>query len=257
MHRTTRVVAGALLLGLALAGCGDDDPGTAAPSPSTSSPAPSTSTSPAPTTSSPSPTTSTAPPVDQATGQAYVDSFRFPVEGEWAGDVDFPPTVDTSQPEVHLFGCEHDGALTGPLATRVVSRPGAESGSYRRLAVFDGAATAADVFARAREEMRGCHAEESGDRSDGAQTIRFSYVGDQLALGDESFWVGQREVVVNPDGTEGQELFYSVAALYVLEGATVMEISDPAYSEETRAAFVQAASAEWEQLRPSLEAYGR
>lgn len=256
MSRLAAATAG-LVLAAVLAGCGADDPGTAAPTPSASSPASSTSTSPAPTTSSPSRTTSTAPPVDQATGQAYVDSFRFPVEGEWAGDVDFPPTVDTSTPEVHLFGCEHDAALTGPLAARVVSRPGAESGSHRRLAVFDGAATAADVFARAREEMRGCHAEESGDRPDGAQTTRSSFVGDQLALGDESFWVGQREVVVNPDGTEGQELFYSVAALYVLEGATVTEISDPAYSEETRAAFVQAASAEWEQLRPSLEAYGR
>lgn len=256
----SRVAAAAvaLLLGVVLSGCGgDDDPGTAAPSASTSSSAPPTSTSPVPPTTSPSPTTSTAPPVDQATGQAYVDSFRFPVEGQWAGDVDFPPTVETSQPDVFLFGCEMDAAVPGPLATRLVSKPGAESGSYRRLAVFDGASTAADVFARAREGMRGCHAEESGDRSDGAQTVRLSYVGDQLALGDESFWVGQREVVLNPDGTEGQELFYSTAALYVLDGATITVVSDPAYSDETRAAFVQSASAEWEQLRPSLEAYGR
>ncbi|GAB4068499.1 hypothetical protein GCM10028777_27730 [Angustibacter speluncae] len=186
-----------------------------------------------------------------------MEAFRFPVEAQWQGDVDFPSTVDTSQRDVQLFGCVHDGGLVGPLATRLVIKPGPESGSNRKVAVFAGAATAAEVFARAREEMRGCHAEESGDRPDGAQTTRSSFVGDQLALGDESFWVGQREVVVNPDGTEGQELFYSVASLYVLDGATVTQFLDPAYSEETRAAFVQAASAEWEQLRPSLEAYGR
>lgn len=255
----SRVAAAAvaLLLGVVLSGCGgDDDPGTAAPSASTSSSAPPTSTSPAPPTTSPSPTTSTAPPVDQATGQAYVDSFRFPVEGQWAGDVDFPPTVETSQPDVFLFGCEMDAAVPGPLATRLVSKPGAESGSLRGLSVLADPATAADVFANARAQMRGCHGEVR-DVSDGAQATRTTFVGEQLALGDESFWVGQREVVLNPDGTEGQELFYSTAALYVLDGATITLLSDPAYSDETRAAFVQSASAEYEQLRPSLEAYGR
>ncbi len=255
MSRLDRATAG-LLLAAVLAGCGADEPGTAAPSPSTSSTAPSTSRSPAPTTPSPSPTTSTAPPVDQATGQAYVDSFRFPVEGQWAGDVDFPPTVETSRPDVHLFGCEMDAAVPGPLATRLVSKPGAESGSLRGLSVLADPATAAEVFANAREQMRGCHGEVR-EVSDGAQTTRTTFVGEQLELGDESFWVGQREVVLNPDGTEGQELFYSTAALYVLDGATITVVSDPAYDDATRAAFVQAASAEWEQLRPSLEAYGR
>jgi hypothetical protein len=208
---------------------------------------PSSSASPAP---EPEPTAT----LDQPAAQAFVEAFRFPPEEEWEQDGDFPSTPDTSATGVAAFGCT-EADVPGALAVRTVLKPGAETGNLRQLAVFADPATAAEAFATLRDTMRGCHAEPQRF-DDGAQVTETTFVGEQLALGEESFWVGAKEVPVAADGTRGEELFYSQAALYALDGATVSVLVDPAFGDDQRAGFVDDASAEWEQLRPQLDGLG-
>ena len=64
--------------------------------------------------------------------------------------------------------------------------------------------------------------------------MQTQYVGEQLALGDESFWVGTQDVVVEAgDPARGRtSCVYSTAALLVLDGNVVTVIDDPAISDE-------------------------
>lgn len=220
---------------------------------------------PPPTTPAPSPTTpptqtETEPPppaVTQEEATAFVEAFRFEDEAAWAEDEDFPPFTDASSSELLAFGCAGEDTVSGASAARVVVWPGPDNQFMRQLGVFQDAGTAATAFSTMRTKMRACHAvpnayEEAGRR------IETSYVGGQLALGDESFWVASKQVVASSDdGTSvGEEVYVMAAALLVRSGTTVTVIEDPAWTDAGRAEFVTEASGEWERLRPQLEGVG-
>lgn len=216
-----------------------------------------------PPTTAPSPTTpptqteTDAPPppaVTQEQAAAFVEAFRFADEAAWAEDLDFPVDVRTDGTSLPPFGCRDEPEVGGALAVRSVVRPGADSGQTRRLAVYASQDEAAASFEALRAAMRACHAQPRRF-DDGVMVTETTWVGDQLSLGDESFWVGARDVVVEADDPNnvGQELFYSTAVLLVLDGTTITWIEDPAISDEMRADFVAGASAEWEALRPGLD----
>jgi hypothetical protein len=227
------------------------------PTPSvTQDPTPSPST-PDPSPTAP-PTTTEAPPEPQVTQQeatAFVEAFRFEDEEEWAQDLDFASQVDTGATTLRAFGCRDGRQVDGALAVRQVVRPGPDVGQSRAVAVYADAAAAAEVFAELRSAMRTCHATPYVFDGDDAYVSETTWVGGQLELGTESFWVGQREIVLErSDGSPvGDELYFSSAALLVLDGTTVTVIDDPAFTDEGRAQFVQDATAEWERLRPQLD----
>lgn len=281
-HRTQRRVAGGSVVALALAAVAVAGSTLLLPGPSSAppaGPAPSVSLSPttAPTPST-APTLSTAPTpstdpgsspgttgaaeqdaqdaLQRAEAQAFVEQLRFEHEPQWQESLDFPPQIDTSVRPLLAHGCDQAVPGEGVLATRTVLVPGAESGSLRQLALFPDATSAAQAFDVLRSAMRACHAAGSGP-VEGQPGVEVSFVGGQLALGDESFWVGTRDLVTADGGdggfAQGDELFYSTAALLVLDANTITVIDDPASSGEMRATFVQEAGAEWEQLQPGYE----
>ncbi len=278
-HRTQRRVVGGSVVVLALAAVAVAGstlllPNHASAPPA--GPAPSVSLSPttAPTPST-DPTSSADPSsipgttgsaeqdaqeaLQQVEAQAFVEQVRFERERLWQQDADFPPQVDTSVQPLLVHGCDQAIPGGGVLAARTVLVPGAESGSLRQLAVFPDSATAAQAFDALRTAMRACHAAGSGP-IEGQPGVERSYVGGQVELGDESFWVGTRELVTAADDgafSQGDELFYSTAALLVLDRNVVTVIDDPAFGDGLRATFVQESSAEWERLRPRYEAVRR
>lgn len=216
-----------------------------------------------PPTTDPSPTTpptqteTEAPPpptVTQEQAAAFVESFRFEGEEEAARDLDFPAEVDTSSTDLTAFGCPFDaGGAPGALALRRVVYPGPDVSAGQEVGVYESEAAAAATFTTLREAMRACHAEPRRF-DDGARVTETTYTGGQLELGDESFWVGAKEVVVESDDAEtvGTEFWWSQAAMLVRDGTTITIIIRPAHTDEGRAEFVEESTAYWEGLRPQL-----
>jgi hypothetical protein len=235
-------------------------PPTATPTP-TLEPTPTTTVPPPPATLPPVETTTVAPtpPLTQAEAQAFVEAMRFEDEDRWTEDENietFPVFVDTSPTPFLAHGCDPGlEEVSAALAMRTVTKSGAESGSSRQIALFDTPGSGAEAFADLRSYMRSCHGDGSSIVDMGDHKVEKSYVGGQLQLGDESFWVATKEVIVEHDDPDwvGKELWYSTAALLALDGNVVTVIDDPAISEEMRAEFVEEATAEWEALQLQYE----
>ncbi len=250
------VVAGSTLLGPRTTSIG---PATEAPVPTGSTAAPTAEPSPAPsTTSTASPTApalTTAPPaLEQGAAQAFVEELRFELESTGVDPADeFAPRADTTDQGLLAHGCLSGNAqVSGVLAMRTATLPGPDRGSMRQVSVFADAASAASAFEDVRSQIRACHTERSGIAENG---VEVSFVGEQLALGDQSFWVGTRDVVVDPGSgfAVGEELYFSTAAVLVLDQNVITVIDDPASGDDERAQVVAAATAEWERLRPAVE----
>ncbi|GAB4068497.1 hypothetical protein GCM10028777_27720 [Angustibacter speluncae] len=215
-----------------------------------------------PPTTDPSPTTpptqteTEAPPpptVTQEQAAAFVESFRFEDEDSYNASTDFPPLIQTVDTRMQAFGCVGEQAVPGALATRLVVAPGPDTSIIRQLGVYASTAVAAETFSTLRATMRACH-NQPYVYDDGQRVTETQYVGGQLELGDESFWVGQKILVTSAaDQAEvGQEQFFAGAALLVLDGTTISYLEDPTWTDAGRAEFVENATAEWERLRPQL-----
>lgn len=216
-----------------------------------------------PPTTDPSPTTpptqteTEAPPpptVTQEQATAFVESFRFEEEDQFADDADFPTVVDVASTGLTPFGCSlDDGDVQGALAVRDAVYPGPDVSVVHQLGVFANAEEAGATFGLLREQMRACHATPQRF-DDGYRTTETTYVGGQLELGDESFWVGAKEMILETDDGQGvgTEFWWSHAALLVRDGTTITIVVRPAHTDAGRAEFVEDATAEWERLRPQL-----
>lgn len=225
-------------------------------------PSPTAKPSPTAATTEPTQTDTQAPSppaVTQEQATAFVEGVRFELEAERAGDLDFPPEVTREVIGVQAHGCLPTTVeVAGVLAQRTAVFPGADTGSKRQLSVFADAGSAATAFADVRSRMRTCHAERRG--VDEEVGVERSFVGDQLTLGDESFWVGTKDVVLpgrDLGARAGEEVYFSTAAVLVLDGATITVIDDPAHTDQGRADFLSEATGEWERLGPRIDDLGR
>ena len=225
---------------------------TAAPTTSpTGSPA-SEPTAPEPTAGDPTTVTQappSGPPLDPAAVRRALTDLRFAPEAEWDRFTDFPPEVSLEPADWHN-DCGDIGGTAGALAARSVLRPGAHAADGRQLAVYADPAAAREAMDQLRQRMRTCHEERSGRQDDlGPVPVETSFVGGQLDLGDESFWVGRRDGF--PDGPG--ELYFSMMNLVVLDRNVIFLGMAPASSDDARASGVQELTAEWQALRPSYE----
>ena len=212
-----------------------------------------------PTSSPPEPTTPstevspTGPPLDPAAVRRALTDLRFAREADWAQDVDFPLEVSLDPGQWHN-DCGEIGGTAGALAARSVLRPGAHAADGRQLAVYADPDAAREAMTRLRQQMRVCHEETSGPQDDlGPVPVETTFVGGQLDLGDESFWVGRRDGY--PDGPG--ELYFSMMNVVVLDRNVIFLGMAPASSDQARAAGVQELTAEWQALRPAYEALRR
>lgn len=225
---------------------------TADPTPTA---APTTEPGPAPSgTQPPSTGSATAvpadPPVTPEEARAFVEDLRFELEDTEGLDPadEFAPRAYTDDQGVLAHGCLAGTApVEGVLAMRTATLPGPDRGLTRQVSVFADPASAASAFAEVRTQMRACHTERAGV----ADGVEVSFVGEQLALGDESFWVGTKDLVVDAGSSfpVGEELYFSTAAVMVLDENVITVIDDPASGDDERAEVVAAATAEWERLR--------
>lgn len=265
-RRAVASVAGVVVVAAVAVG-GTLLPRTTSTAPATPSPSPTstveTSTpAPAPTgtgaTVAPPPTTTEAPavpPLTREEAQAFVEAFRFEREAVVVDDEWTTVTTDARTLSAHQCDPVADDRV---LAARSFQELGPDTGSWRQVTVFATAAEAAAAFSDLRAAMRPCHVPST--YQDGVYTLDRSVVGGQLDLGDDSFWVGTKDVITAAEGLParvGTEQPYRTASLFVLDDNVVVHLEDPAAEDDRRAAFVEAASAEWEELRPSYEAVRR
>lgn len=136
---------------------------------------------------------------------------------------------------------------------RTVVKPGLDAAQGRQLVVFADAASAQEAMRQLRAERRACQQEVAGPFTTtwGARG-ETTFVGEQLDLGDESFWTARRDLILSdPTGTycEGMELHYSSLVLVVLDRNVLYLADEYAFSPEMRADEVEQITAEWQLTR--------
>ena len=255
------VVAAVALGGTLLPRTTSTAPATPSPSPTTSvettGPAPSptvTGATTAPPTTAATTGTTTAPPLTREAAAAVVGELRFPAEADWRPAPD-TPVLDDADPVWTALACPGVAVAPDPLAVRHVEYLLVDVAEERQVVVFEDAASAAAAFADLRGRMRACHAAPAVEVV-GDETWTTTIVGGQLELGEESFWVAE-DTRITGGHRDGQQQTGTSADLLVLDDNVVVSILSPAWSDDGRAAFVAAASAEWEAFRPAYEAVRR
>lgn len=275
-HRAFAAATAAAVLVVAAAVAGSAAPWktTQPATPATETPTESSTQSTTPTatpTATPTQTTAALPPRVATTDpgpsdadiQATLADFRFEDEEDWLAQPDFPMEISTEPTRWALYWCETT-PQAGPdrlLGMRTVTKPWAHTAERRQLAVFENADAAQSAMTDLRAAVRSCQEQAQGtrtlDEGGGEYSVEHSFVGEQLSLGDESFWTARRLVVV-----EGNDIWRvgleqeSTATLFVLDQNVILIASGPAVSPHlrefgppTREAWVVEASAEYERAR--------